>query len=42
MVCEHAEFVEPLHDTAYGLREFIVCDINRFWITFAQPTPRTA
>jgi uncharacterized glyoxalase superfamily protein PhnB len=32
-----AEIVEPLHDTFYGMREFIVRDLNRFWITFGQP-----
>ena len=31
------EIVEGLHDTFYGTREFIIRDINRFWITFAQP-----
>lgn len=29
-------FEEP-HDTAYGAREFIIRDYNRFWITFAEP-----
>lgn len=32
-----AEVVEGLHDTFYGMREFIVRDCNRFWITFGQP-----
>jgi uncharacterized glyoxalase superfamily protein PhnB len=31
------EFVEDLHDTFYGMREFIIRDLNRFWITFGQP-----
>ena len=31
------EFVEELHDTFYGMREFIIRDLNRFWITFGQP-----
>jgi uncharacterized glyoxalase superfamily protein PhnB len=31
------EVVEGLHDTFYGMREFIVRDLNRFWITFGQP-----
>lgn len=35
-----AEVVEPLHDTAYGMREFIVRDCNRFWLTFGQPIRR--
>ena len=34
-----AELVEPLHDTEYGMREFIVRDCNRFWMTFGQPIP---
>lgn len=29
--------VEDLHDTFYGMREFIIRDINGFWITFGQP-----
>ena len=32
------EVVEALHDTFYGMREFIIRDCNRFWITFGQPT----
>jgi uncharacterized glyoxalase superfamily protein PhnB len=32
------EVVEDLHDTFYGMREFIVRDNNGFWITFGQPT----
>lgn len=28
---------EP-HDTFYGMREFIIRDLNRFWITFGQPS----
>jgi uncharacterized glyoxalase superfamily protein PhnB len=31
------EIVEDLHDTFYGMREFIIRDVNRFWITFGQP-----
>ena len=31
------EFAEDLHDTFYGMREFIIRDLNRFWITFGQP-----
>jgi len=30
--------VEGLHDTFYGMREFIIRDLNRFWITFGQPS----
>jgi len=32
----HVEIVEDLHDTFYGMREFIIRDCNRFWITFGQ------
>lgn len=28
---------EGPHDTEYGMREFIIRDLNRFWITFGQP-----
>ena len=34
---DKVEIVEELHDTFYGMREFILRDLNRFWITFAQP-----
>lgn len=30
--------VEDLHDTFYGMREFIIRDCNGFWITFGQRT----
>jgi hypothetical protein len=30
------EIVEDLHETVYGMREFIIRDLNRFWITFGQ------
>jgi uncharacterized glyoxalase superfamily protein PhnB len=33
------EVVENLDDTFYGMREFIIRDINRFWVTFGQPIP---
>ena len=33
---DRVEIVEGLHDTFYGMREFIVRDVNRFWLTFAQ------
>jgi uncharacterized glyoxalase superfamily protein PhnB len=32
-----AEIVEEPHVTFYGMREFTVRDINRFWITFGEP-----
>lgn len=31
------EIIEAPHDTEYGMREFILRDCNRFWITFGQP-----
>jgi len=33
---DKAEVVEEPHDTFYGMREFIIRDLNRFWITFGQ------
>jgi catechol 2,3-dioxygenase-like lactoylglutathione lyase family enzyme len=27
---------EPVHDTFYGTREFIVRDVNGFWVTFGE------
>jgi len=32
-----AELIESVHDTEYGMREFIVRDLNRFWLPFGQP-----
>ena len=34
---DQVEVVEGLHDTFYGMREFIIRDLNRFWMTFGQP-----
>jgi uncharacterized glyoxalase superfamily protein PhnB len=31
------EIREELHNTFYGMREFIIRDINGFWITFGEP-----
>jgi uncharacterized glyoxalase superfamily protein PhnB len=33
---DRVEIVDGLHDTFYGMREFIIRDPNRFWITFGQ------
>ena len=33
---DQVEVVEGPHDTFYGMREFIIRDLNRFWITFGQ------
>jgi catechol 2,3-dioxygenase-like lactoylglutathione lyase family enzyme len=35
---DRVEVVEGLHDAFYGMREFIIRDLNRFWITFGQPS----
>ena len=34
------EIVEEPHDTFYGMREFIIKDLNGFWLTFGQPIVR--
>jgi uncharacterized glyoxalase superfamily protein PhnB len=34
------DVVEEPHDTFYGMREVIVRDCNRFWITFGEPLQR--
>jgi hypothetical protein len=34
---DRVEIREELHDTEYGMREFIIRDLNRFWITFGEP-----
>ena len=36
---DRVEVVEALHDTFYDMREFIIRDVNRFWITFGQAAP---
>jgi uncharacterized glyoxalase superfamily protein PhnB len=33
---DRVDIVEGPHDTFYGMRELILRDLNRFWITFAQ------
>jgi uncharacterized glyoxalase superfamily protein PhnB len=33
---DQVEVVEGLHDTPYGAREFIIRDLNRFWIPFGE------
>lgn len=37
MLKDRVEIFEPPHDTFYGMREFIIRDLNRFWITFGEP-----
>jgi uncharacterized glyoxalase superfamily protein PhnB len=34
---DKAEVVEHLSESFYGMREFIIRDLNRFWITFGEP-----
>ena len=36
---DRVDVVEPPYDAFHGNRELIIRDINRFWITFAQPIP---
>jgi catechol 2,3-dioxygenase-like lactoylglutathione lyase family enzyme len=33
---DRVDVVEEPHDTFYGMREVIIRDLNRFWITFGQ------
>jgi uncharacterized glyoxalase superfamily protein PhnB len=35
-----AGIIEDLHETLYGMREFVIRDCNGFWITFGQPMRR--
>ncbi|HTM29759.1 MAG TPA: VOC family protein [Vicinamibacterales bacterium] len=35
---DRVDVVEGPHDTFYGMRELIVRDLNRFWITFGEPS----
>jgi uncharacterized glyoxalase superfamily protein PhnB len=34
---DRVQVVDELYDAFYGMREFIIRDCNRFWITFGQP-----
>jgi uncharacterized glyoxalase superfamily protein PhnB len=38
---ERVEVWEELHDTFYGMREFIIRDLNGFWVTFGQEVSQT-
>lgn len=38
---DRVEVVEGLNDTFYGMREFIIRDLNRFWITFGHSLQRS-
>jgi uncharacterized glyoxalase superfamily protein PhnB len=33
---DRVDVVEGLHDTFYGMREFTIRDLNRFWMTFGH------
>lgn len=35
---DQVDVQESPHDTFYGMRELIIRDLNRFWITFGQPS----
>ena len=37
MLRDRVAIHEAPHDTEYGQREFIVRDLNGFWITFGEP-----
>jgi uncharacterized glyoxalase superfamily protein PhnB len=34
---DRVQVVEDLYDAFHGMREFIIRDINGFWVTFGQP-----
>ena len=34
---ERVQIIEGLHETFYGMREFVIRDINGFWVTFGEP-----
>ena len=34
---DRVDVFEMPHDTFYGMRELIIRDLNRFWLTFGQP-----
>jgi hypothetical protein len=38
MIFARKSFAPSHPDTFYGMREFIIRDLNRFWITFGQPS----
>ena len=39
---DRVDVVDGPHDTFYGMRELIIRDLNRFWITFGEPIPGRA
>jgi uncharacterized glyoxalase superfamily protein PhnB len=38
-VKDRVDVRKPVHDTFYGTREFIVRDLDGFWVTFAEGLP---
>jgi catechol 2,3-dioxygenase-like lactoylglutathione lyase family enzyme len=36
-VKDRVQVVEAPYDTFYGMREFIIRDLNGFWLTFGEP-----
>ena len=36
---DRVEVIEKPHDTFYGMHELIIRDLNRFWLTFGEPSP---
>ena len=39
---DRVDVVEGPHNTFYGMREVIIRDVNRFWITFGQENPSSS
>jgi len=36
------QVVEDIYNAFYGMREFIIRDINGFWVTFGQPVQKNS
>ena len=41
-IAGRVEIREELHDTFYGMREFMIRDLNGFWVTFGQVSSQAA
>jgi hypothetical protein len=39
---DRVEVVEAPNDTSHGMRELVIRDLNRFWITFGQRAEQRA
>ena len=37
---DRVQVQEEPHDTFYGMREFIIRDLNGFWLTFGEPSAK--